>query len=94
MSTIRKTLNLNTALAILGVLALFGPDLASVAATMNGLGIPWLTTVAKVIGALALLLSSLPRIITRLRPLLALLGLATPETEAQDSQPQTKGPTQ
>jgi hypothetical protein len=78
MSTIRKSVNLNTILAVLGALALFGPDLASVAATMNGLGIPWLTTVAKVLGALALLLSSLPRIIGRLRPLLALLGLATP----------------
>jgi hypothetical protein len=92
MTTIRK-LNLNTILLILGTLALFAPDLASVAAWLAGAGVTWLATVAKVFGAAALLLSSLPRIIGRLRPVLALLGLATQPADSLDALPIPAGET-
>jgi len=75
---ITKKLNLNTVLLAAGALALFAPDVAAVAAWLSSLGLSWLVLPTKVLAAVALLLSSLPRIIGRLRPVLAALGLATP----------------
>lgn len=79
-----KRINLNTVLAVLGLSAVFAPDVADVAAAIAGTGVPWLSTVARGLGAAALLLSSLPRIVGRLRPLLAALNLATPPDEPKD----------
>jgi hypothetical protein len=85
-----KRINLNTVLLFLGAIAVFAPDVASVAAWLAGAGIEWLAPVARMLGALALLLSSLPRIITRLRPVLSMLNLASPagqsHLDAQDEQ--------
>ena len=71
-------LNLNTILAVAGGVGVFAPDVASVSAWLAGTSVPWLGTVAKGLGVLALLLASLPRIVTRLRPVLAAANLATP----------------
>jgi hypothetical protein len=76
--TFMKKINLSTVLLILGIVAQFGPDVASVSAWLTGLGVAWLVLPAKIVGAVALVLSALPLIIARLRPLLAAVGLATP----------------
>lgn len=73
-----KKLNLSTILLALGLVAQFGPDVAAVSAWLTGLGVAWLVWPAKILGAVALTLSALPLVIKRLRPVLALLGLATP----------------
>jgi len=73
-----KRINLNTVLAVLGGLAVFAPDVAALASVLQGWGVTWLSVPIRVLGAAALLLSSLPRIIGRLRPVLAALNLATP----------------
>jgi hypothetical protein len=72
-------LNLNTILLVLGVAAEFGPDVAGIAEVAHASGVGWLVYVSRGLGAMALLLSSLPRIIGRLRPALAALNLATPQ---------------
>jgi len=83
-----KRLNLNTVLAVLGGLAVFAPDVAALASVLQGWGVTWLAVPIRVLGASALLLSSLPRIIGRLRPVLAALNLATPgEPESVESIP-------
>lgn len=87
-----KRINLNTVLLVLGAAALFAPDVAEVAAMLAGTGVPWLGTVARVFGAAALLLSSLPRIIGRLRPILAALGLATPPEQVEPAKPEPRQP--
>ena len=71
-------LNLSTILAILGAAAELVPDLTGLAAYLTSLHVGWLTHVAHALGIAALLLASLPQIIARLRPVLALAGLATP----------------
>lgn len=76
-----KKFNLNTILAILGLAAVFAPDVASVGAALAGTGIPWLGYVARGLGTVALLLASLPRIIGKARPLLAAFNLATPPAD-------------
>ena len=80
-----KKLNLNTVLLVLGIAAEFGPDLAGASTALAGTGVAWLVPVSRVLGAVALLLSSLPRIITRLRPMLSALNLATPAGHAQSA---------
>ena len=87
----KHTLNPNTVLLVLGVAATFGPDIAEVATWLAGSGVAWLGPVARVLGAGALLLSSLPRIITRLRPALAALNLATPPEEPKATTPPDAG---
>lgn len=79
--------NLNTVLLVLGLLASFGPDLANVSTALAGSGVGWLAWVSRGLGAAALLLSSLPRIITRLRPLLAAFNLATPAESPKPEEP-------
>ena len=80
-----KKLNLNTVLLVLGLAAEFGPDLAGASTALAGTGVAWLVPVSRVIGAVALILSSLPRIVTRLRPVLAALGLASPPAPPKDA---------
>lgn len=81
-----KRINLSTILAVAGGVGVFAPDLSAVATWLAGTGVPWLGYVARGLGAAALLASSLPRIVTRLRPLLAAANLATP-TGATPSDP-------
>jgi hypothetical protein len=80
-----KRINLNTVLLVLGLLAEFGPDIAGASTALAGSGVAWLLPVARVLGVLALLLASLPRIITRLRPMLAAINLASPPAPPKDS---------
>jgi len=80
-----KRINLNTVLLVLGLLAEFGPDVAGLSAALANAGVGWLVPVSRVLGAAALLLSSLPRIIGRLRPALAALNLATPTDPPKDA---------
>jgi len=87
-----KRINLNTVLLALGGLAVFAPDVAALASVLQGWGVTWLAVPIRVLGAAALLLSSLPRIIGRLRPLLAALNLATPgEPPAASERPKDGG---
>jgi len=100
-------LNLNTVLAIAGGIGVFAPDVASVATWLGGTGVPWLGYVARGLGVAALLLASLPRIVSRLRPLLASANLATPPAPSEsgdapgkvlpvvdaETTTETKGPT-
>jgi hypothetical protein len=86
-----KRINLNTVLAVLGGLAVFAPDVAALASVLQGWGVTWLAVPIRVLGAAALLLSSLPRIIGRLRPLLAALNLASP-SQTDDPPAAHKGP--
>jgi hypothetical protein len=74
---IMKKINLSTVLAVAGAVGIFAPDLASVSAWLAGTGIPRLALAAKILGFSAALLASLPRIVTRLRPILAAANLAT-----------------
>jgi hypothetical protein len=70
--------NLSTVLAILACLGVFAPDVASVASMLAGLHITWMAPVVRVLGLLAAFCAAAPLIVPKLRPLLALLGLATP----------------
>ena len=70
-------INLSTALTILGGLGVLAPDLTGLAAWLTSLHVGWLTHVAHGLGGAALLCASLPRVVTRLRPLLAAANLAT-----------------
>lgn len=71
-------LNRHSIFALIGVAALFVPDLTGLAAWLAGQGVPWLTYVARGLGGLALLVVSIDRIRGKLAPVLAQL-------EAQDS---------
>jgi hypothetical protein len=71
-------LNLNALLALLAGLGVFAPDIASVAQMLAGLHISWIGYVVRALGLLAAFCAAAPLIVPKLRPLLALLGLATP----------------
>ena len=71
-------LNLNTVLALLASLGVFAPDISSVAAMLSGLHISWIGYVVRALGLLAAFCAAAPLIVPKLRPFLALLGLATP----------------
>ena len=71
-------INPNTILALLGCLGVFAPDIAAVASTLAELHISWLVPVVRGLGLLAAFCAAAPLLIPKLRPLLALLGLATP----------------
>ena len=71
-------LNANTILALLASLGVFAPDIASFASLLAGLHISWLGYVVRALGLLAAFCAAAPLIVPKLRPLLALLGLATP----------------
>jgi hypothetical protein len=75
-------INLSTALTILGGLGVLAPDLTGLAAWLTSLHVGWLTHVAHGLGGAALLCASLPRVIEKLRPVLASLDLATPPSAA------------
>lgn len=75
-------INLNTILTILGAGAVLAPDLTGLAAWLSGLGVPWLVHVAHGLGIASLFFASAPRVIAKLRPVLASLGLATPSGAA------------
>lgn len=79
----KKLPNINTTLALVGIAATFAPDISSIAAWLASSGVEWLSPVARVLGVLALLLTSAPRVIKRLRPMLAAAGLATPHDQVQ-----------
>jgi hypothetical protein len=83
--------NFSTALALLGCLGVFAPDIASVASMLSGLGVSWLTPVVRGLGLLAAFCAAAPLIVPKLRPMLALLGLATPPGAIAPWQPGRPG---
>jgi hypothetical protein len=72
-----KKFNLSTILAVAGAVGVFAPDLASVAAWLASLGVSWLGPVAKIVGYAAGVAACLPRIVPRMRQVLATADLAT-----------------
>ena len=74
-------LNLSTVLTILGGLGVLAPDLTGLATWLASMNVGWLTHVAHGLGGAALLCASLPRVVAKLRPVLASLNLATPVGE-------------
>jgi hypothetical protein len=71
-------LNLNSLLVILGGLGVFAPDVTVIATWLDGLGVHWLSYVAKGLGFVAVFFAAAPLAVPKLRAFLALVGLATP----------------
>lgn len=71
-------LNLNSILVVLGGLGLFATDVTVIATWLDGLGISWLSPVARVLGFIAVFFAAAPLAVPKLRAFLALFGLATP----------------
>lgn len=70
-------INLNTILAVLGILATMGPDLTGASAWFAKYHVAWMTHVAHGLGSAALLCSGLALIMPQLRSTLARFKLAT-----------------
>ena len=73
-----KLPNRNQILLALGTLFALGPDLDAAAKWLAASGIPHVTGAVHILGVVALALGGLALAWNRLRPLLALAGLATP----------------
>jgi hypothetical protein len=71
-------LNLNSLLVVLGGLGVFAPDVTVIATWLDGLGVRWLSYVAKGLGFVAVFFAAAPLAVPKLRAFLALFGLATP----------------
>jgi hypothetical protein len=82
-------LNLNSLLVILGGLGVFAPDVTVVATWLDGLGVHWLSYVAKGLGFVAVFFAAAPLAVPKLRAFLALVGLATPSGSVVPSPTQT-----